>query len=228
MRMPKWSRGVVLMVLGAGLGVSAGVARADDILSVLDRSHEQRLESFIPSDPDSADAAIVTATFRRLLARLDLDGQAELRVVRPGTVIAETLQGHVVVASEELARLEEGERLFILAHELGHVRLGHWAQMSTVYQKYVPGVVAQAQTDAVAGLLGREASAVAHRQEFEADAFGLKVVTDLGYAPQVVVGTFVRLGMRADTATHPSSRKRVAHLRQTTLEERGAAPDDAP
>lgn len=197
------------------VGAMALPARAEDILTVLERSQEQRLESFVAADPDSADARTVAESFGRLIEHLHLAGPVRLKVVRAGSVLAETLQGRIVVASEALARLDEGERLFVLAHELGHVRMRHWAQMGDVYQKYVPGVVAQEQTDAVAGLLGREASGMSHRQEFEADAFGLQVLAALGYGPEVAVGAFIKLGLRADSATHPSTRKRIAQLRQS-------------
>jgi predicted Zn-dependent protease len=64
----------------------------------------------------------------------------------------------------------QAEQVFILAHELGHVVQGHQAEMGAVFQKWVPGAVVQDHTDAVAPMLGREASGLAHRQEFSADA----------------------------------------------------------
>jgi hypothetical protein len=91
--------------------------------------------------------------------------------------------------------------------------LGHWAQLALLYQKWVPGAVRQEHTDAVAAQLGADASALAHRQEFEADAFGLRRLRALGRSRQDALAVFLRLGARHDTATHPSTRKRVAALR---------------
>jgi Zn-dependent protease with chaperone function len=77
----------------------------------------------------------------------------------------------------------------------------------------VPGEVKPETTDPVAQRLGREASATAHRQEFEADAFALRVLPTLGHPPQVAIAMFMDKGVQHDTATHPSTRKRVAALR---------------
>ena len=66
-------------------------------------------------------------------ARLDA-----LQVVG-GNVLAETILGNIIVTNEVLGELAEGERRFILAHELGHVMLGHWRHMEMLYEKWVPG-----------------------------------------------------------------------------------------
>ncbi|MBC7733632.1 MAG: M48 family metalloprotease [Bacteriovorax sp.] len=159
--------------------------------------------------------------------RLRIARPIELRVIRR-EVIAQTLHGDIVVANEALADLPEGERLFVLAHELGHVVLGHWEQMVQVYRKWVPGTVTQQQTDGVAQPLGRDASTLSHRQEFEADAFGLRAVRMLGLSDQNAVAAFMDLGMRNETATHPGTRKRVAALRSTEPDQlQAAAPAGA-
>jgi hypothetical protein len=97
--------------------------------------------------------------------------------------------------------------------------------MRLLYQKWVPGPVTPQRTDAVAAELGREGSALAYRQEFEADAFGLRTVRPLGVSEQEVVAAFMDLGVYSDTATHPGTRKRVAALRSMTPDRiQAAAP----
>ena len=135
-----------------------------------------------------------------------------------GPVIAETIHGHIVLANETLADLSEGERFFVLAHELGHVMQRHWLQMALVYQKWIPADVTPDVTDAVAGRLGRDASALAHRQEFEADAFAMELLKRTGQDPSIAFSAFMHLGMTQDTATHPGTRKRVASLRAALAE----------
>ena len=68
-------------------------------------------------------------------------------------------------------------------------------------------------TDPVAGLLGREASGLSHRQEFEADAYAAQVLRTLGRPPQDAFAIFTQTGVQRDTATHPGTRKRLASLR---------------
>lgn len=190
----------------------AGVARAEDITQVLERSQSVRLERLSPAPVESERAQKVRESFEVLARRLGLEGAAELRVVR-GDFVAETLHGRVVIANESLGDWPEERRLFVLAHELGHVALAHWSQMGTMYQKWVPGAVTPDQTDPVAGRLGREASGLAYQQEYEADAFALRTLEGMGVSRDVVISAFMRLGVTKDTATHPGTHRRLAALR---------------
>jgi Zn-dependent protease with chaperone function len=206
-------RWLQLAILGAAL---AGQARGEDIVDVLRRSQQQRLDSMTRA-PAGARAKIVRASFEKLCQTLKPGMEIEL-VVIAGPNAAETMHGHIIVANESLADLPEGERIFILAHEIGHVVNDHWQQMGGLYRRWIPGEVTPAQTDPVAGRLGRDASGLAHRQEHEADAFALHALRRLGFGPEVAVTAFVRQGMQQDTATHPGTRKRLAALRAAITE----------
>lgn len=199
-----------LLICLVALGGSP--ARSDTIVEVLERSQQVRLDAFDTVAPDSAQAQTVRKSFDTLVQALHLQGSVELRVIRGGT-LAETLQGHVVVANESLADWPEAERQFVLAHELGHIVLGHWTQMGLMFQKWVPGMVTPQETDAVAALLGRDASGLAYRQEFEADAFAAQTMAALAAQPYDALAVFMRLGAHKDTATHPGTQRRLAALR---------------
>ncbi len=206
-------RWLQLAILGAAL---AGQARGEDIVDVLRRSQQQRLDA-MPRAPANDHAKVVRTSFEKLYQALKPEIEIDL-VVIAGATTAETLQGHIIVANESLADLPEGERIFILAHEIGHVVNGHWQQMGGLYRRWIPGDVTPSQTDPVAGALGRDASGLAHRQEFEADAFALQALRRLGFAPEVAVSAFMRQGLQQDTATHPGTRKRLAALRAAMVE----------
>ena len=205
---------MIWMVLASGAARCEDPRPAPDILGVLEASQQKKLDAMPLADATSPRARTVRESFEKL--RRDLRDPAlskvELRVVR-GDVVGETLQGRVVVAHVDLADLPEGERAFILAQELAHVSRDHWSKMGLVYAKWVPGPVERQYTDAVADRLGRDASALAYRQEFEADAFALTTLRALGFSDQHVVAAFMNLGWRHDTATHPGTRKRLAALR---------------
>lgn len=187
-------------------------AAGEEIESVLARSQAQRLVQ-LTATPVAADrAAIIQHSFDQVLLSLMPAQAVHLRVIQ-GPVLAETLQGRVVVANDRLADLPEAERCFVLAHEIGHALLGHWSQMGVLYKQHVPGEVVPEVTDAVAGTLGRDASQLSHRQEFEADAFGQEVLARMGFAPETVPSFFMRMGVVQDTATHPGTAKRLMHLR---------------
>jgi Zn-dependent protease with chaperone function len=204
--MRRWFVTLALLLAGpAALG-------EEGILGVLARSQLARLDHTTAADPASARARTVRASFETVARVLGLMHPVELRVI-DGDTVAETLQGRVVLANESLAGLSEGERVFVLAHELGHVELRHWEQTQRLYQKWVPGAVTPDQTEPVAALLGRDASGLAYRQELEADAFALRTLHALGHPSQDALTAFMRLGMTHDTATHPGTRKRLASLR---------------
>jgi hypothetical protein len=194
------------------MALAASGARGEDITQVLERSQNVRLERFSPAPVESERAQKVRDSFDTLVRTLGLDGAAELRVVR-GDTVAETLRGHVVIANESMGDWPEEGRLFVLAHELGHVALAHWAQMGVMYQKWVPGSVTADQTDPVAGRLGREASGLAYQQEYEADAFALRTLEGLGVQRDAVFSALMRMGASKDTATHPGTQRRLAALR---------------
>lgn len=197
-----------LTLLGLAL---AGPARGEDIGDVLRRSQQLRLDT-MPLAAEGPRADAVRRSFAQLRQGLPADVAVELRVVSAGT-LAETLHGRIVVANESLADLPEGARLFVLAHEIGHVASDHWQQMGAVYRHWVPGEVTPQTTDPVANLLGREASMTSHRREFEADAYALQVLRRLGRPPQDAFAAFMSTALQPDTATHPGTRKRIASLR---------------
>lgn len=194
----------------------AGVARGEDIVEVLQRSQQVRLERFESAPISSQRAQKVRDSFDMLTEQLGLGRTVELRVVR-GETLAETLHGRVVIANEAMGDWPEEDRLFVLAHELGHVALAHWAQMGVMYQKWVPGMVTAQQTDAVAALLGREASQLAYQQEYEADAFASRTLEAMGVSRQDVLSVFMHLGLHKDTPTHPGTQRRVAALRAAEI-----------
>lgn len=194
-----------------GLLVSAP-AWCQEIVAVLERSQSLRLAGMSLAANESPRAEVVRSSFEQLAHRIAADRQMEMRVVT-GPVVAECLLGRTIVANESLAEVPEPVRLFLLAHEIGHIVLGHWQQFERLYVRYIPGQVEQQQTDRVSRALGREASQLSHEQELAADAFAMQTVRTLGYSFEDVVGAFTQFGMQMDTATHPGTRKRIAHLR---------------
>jgi Zn-dependent protease with chaperone function len=198
-----------LAVTILGLSLTAA-ARGEDIADVLRRSQQQRLDAFQPA-AEGPRVQVLQRSFETLRAALAPLPPIDFHVIR-GPVVAETLHGHVIVANESLADLPEGERLFLIAHEIGHVARRHWLQMGMVYKRWVPGDVTPQNTDPVAARLGREASGLAHRQEFEADAFALQALHRLGLSSDVAFSSLRLMGLQQDTATHPGTRKRLASL----------------
>jgi Peptidase family M48 len=208
--------GVLLIALCAG-----SPAWCEDIAQVLQRSQQARLDTLPEVAPETPGAAALRDSFERLQHSLPAAGQAQLRVVATGA-LTETLRGNVVVMNIALSEPPEICRLFLIAHELGHVTLGHWGQRIALYRQFIPGEVVQQQTDAIAPQLGREASMQSHQQEYDADAFAMRTLLDMGYSRDELLEMFFRLGQHTATATHPSSGKRLAQVRMIDDERRMA------
>lgn len=213
------------VVMGIFFALAAAAVHGEDIAAVLERSHHTRLEALPLADAQGERTRTVRASFEAVLAASKLQQPVELRVVT-GATLAEALRGRVIVANERLADFQENERRFILAHEIAHLKLGHWPQLVQIYQRWIPGQVRQEQTDAIAGPMGREASEQAHRHEFEADVHALRVLQSLGGSLQDANTAFMRLGAHLGNATHPPTRHRMSALRAAAQADalRHAAP----
>lgn len=118
--------------------------------------------------------------------------------------------GRTVVLSIRMARLNEAQRFFILAHELGHVQLKHRAAFSSFVAR-----VLGSTSDEQALRAGIESglSAVSHQAEFEADAFAARTMRGAGQDPEQAARLFDTLGEGEDNRTHPAAGKRARAIR---------------
>lgn len=192
--------------------IHASPVHASPIHEVLDRSARQRLAEFERHRVDAEHSASLQADVDRILGQLAVRPDVQLLVV-DGPFHAEMLAGRVLVVSASVAVLPEGERLFILAHEIGHASMGHWGELCELYGRIIPGEVRQDLTDAVAPRLGREASALVHGHEYAADAHAWQILRSLGHGMDSVLAALQVVPNLGDTPTHPSTRKRYARLR---------------
>lgn len=110
-----------------------------------------------------------------------------------------------IVLSVGLARLPASQRYFIMAHELGHHSLGHQAPNGNVLASILAW-----RSPAASG----SAAERAHRLEFEADAFAVRLMRANGHDPQEAVRLFDSLGAGEDSGTHPAPARRAEAIRQ--------------
>ena len=201
-----------------GLALLATPSSAEDIASVLVRSHEQRLATLPALGSGSASVDLLERDFGRLAAALGpaARGALAFRVVATGS-LAETLRGDVIVVNVALADWPALARWFVLAHELCHVRENHWAERVALYQHHIAGEVVQAKTDAVAAELGAAASQQSHRHEHAADECAMNQMLDLGFAEDELLQAIMQFGNHRATPTHPAMGQRVAHLRAVVI-----------
>ena len=199
-----------IVLMGACLHAKA----AESIEQVLDRSQMMRVAQRPGADARSPAALRVRTSLQRLAALSGTDAPAVELVLLGGDLFAEALLDRPGIAvSEAVGDLPEGERLLLLAHELGHVRLAHARALKALYRTHIPGEVRPETTDNVSAMLGKEAHTLSHRHEHEADAYGYALVRSLGFGIDNAFALLTRQGMQHDSATHPGTRRRLAQLR---------------
>ena len=200
----------IVLWMGAGLHANA----AESIEQVLERSQMMRLTQRPAADASSPAAQRVRQSLQRLAALAGADAPPVELVLVSGDLFAEALLDRAGIAvSQAVGDLSEGERLLLLAHELGHVRLAHARALKALYRRHIPGEVRPETTDSVSAMLGREAHTLSHRHEHEADAYGYALVRTLGFGIDNAFALLTRQGMQHDSATARRIRARAGAWR---------------
>jgi hypothetical protein len=202
---------------------------AEGIEQVLDRSQQMRLAQRPAADANSAAAQPIRDSLRRLTALAGADAPPVELVLVGGGLFAEALLDRSGIAvSHAVGDLPEGERLLLLAHELGHVRMAHARALKGLYRTHIPGEVRPETTNHVDAALGAQAHELSHRHELEADAYGYALVRSLGFGIDNAFALLTRQGMQHDSATHPGTRRRIAQLRmlEASLAQQTVNPAD--
>lgn len=188
-------------------------ARAVDVPSVLSQWQQARLEQCPAIDADRGVAQRLRADFDKVLAAAPELASTPFRV-SDCPVIAQVRAG-VVVVSTQLAGLPEKERLFVMAHELGHVAHGDWQRVAQRYVDYV-GVV-QTFDEVVEKMkqVNSEINDMSRAGEFDADEFALEVLKKAGYPATEAATSFLRRYRdQPESDTHPAIRARLERVRR--------------
>jgi Zn-dependent protease with chaperone function len=205
-------------------------AAAEGIEQVLERSQQMRIAQRPAADARSDAAQRVRDSLQRLCALGRADAPAVELVLVGGELFAEALLDRSGIAvSQTVGELPEGERLLLLAHELGHVRMAHARALKALYRQHIPGEVRPETTEPAAAALGAQAHVLSHRHELEADAYAYTLVRSLGLGIDNAFALLTRQGMQHDSATHPGTRRRIAQLRmlEASLAQQAVNPADA-
>jgi hypothetical protein len=212
-------------VLGV-MAVFMNGAAAQGIEAVLERSQQARLARRPPAAAQAEAVQRVRDSLTRLLASTLADAPPVELVLVGGDLFAEALLDRPAIAvSEAVGELPEPQRLLMLAHELGHIRLAHAQSLKAMYRAHVPAAVAQELTDPVAVPLGAEGIVLSHRNELAADAWAYVMTRPLGVGLDDAMGLLARQATRVDTLTHPGTARRIVQWReieQRLMQEHGS------
>lgn len=107
----------------------------------------------------------------------------------------------------------EDEIAGVLAHELGHIRLGHYSNNEAPSMMRVTGINSDIQT------LSTHTGAMTAKQEKEADDYGLRLLTKARYCPKglytaltKINATNLRRNEQNAFSSHPASKERLANV----------------
>lgn len=169
---------------------------------------------------DSRYAPLTANSFYRVSRALDLDKIVFLRVIAKGTMIG-TSNSNSIIVSEELDSMDEITRCFIIAHEMGHHVHDHVSIKVKLYQKYIPKNTWVNSTTLTNANKHQEIIEASHLGEYEADEYALRALVKLGYDKKAVLLSIAKLyhknGNIKDTDTHPSTLKRIRHLKKVPI-----------
>lgn len=201
----------LLLAITAPAGHAGSATLSDPLVDRLVDQLENSRSACHDVAPDHPRRLLIEADIERFRAAVPVPEGVSFDVAdcrMDGFVI----EGRTVVLSVRMARLNEAQRFFIMAHEIGHVRLAHRAAMSS----FVASVVRSTGDDESAARAGIESglSAVSHQAEFEADAYAVRSMRAAGLDPEQAARLFDSLGDRGDNRTHPGAARRAKAIRE--------------
>jgi len=192
-------------------------ARAIDIVAALEASQQQKLSRCRVTSADAPEVKVLQQSFDLLLnVRAALDAPAATSSVR--LLVADCEHGTQVLAGEvvvppEVASWDEGARLFLLAHELGHIEHHDWERLTAAYATGMPAEIAEQDVPQALSNVRAHTSALKRRFEYAADKYALRLLTRLGRdGLDDAESALHRIWSRADTPTHPGAMQRMAAL----------------
>lgn len=133
-------------------------------------------------------------------------------------------QGRTIVLSTRLSRMNPAQRFFIVAHEMGHVALGHHGAMRSFVARIVD---TQPDEGRARAQIASALATISHEHEFEADAFAVRSMQAAGVEPEQAALIFDSIRDDRDNATHPSARRRAAAIRSEARAPSLSAPTQA-
>lgn len=186
-------------------------ARALDVVQALERGQRVQLERCEQLDRDSHEAQVLQAALTKVLQADANAPPVALRVARCDAFV-QVLAGDIVV-HPEVATWDEGERLFVLAHELGHIRQAHWQQLTQVLRDTVPVTSTDEQATRLMRHSAPRLQGLLHAFEYDADAYAARLLRAMGRDAQAEAKRAIsRQPSVADAPTHPSAPQRLARL----------------
>lgn len=187
------------------------LASASPLLDAMRAQDKTRTCSPVVASPESQ---LLHTEAAEIMAAMNHPGASvSVLVADCGNFAVAAMTVNTIVIPTRVARFSRQERLFVLAHELGHVAqkdVQRWERLGEFF------VDSNADDDTVAAYI----NTLSQELELHADAYAAQVLNKLGIDAQVAaVAVFQRLEVlnAPGTPTHPAAKQRVAQLAQLTF-----------
>jgi Zn-dependent protease with chaperone function len=185
---------------------TANFAAANPMVNALKAEDESRL---CPASEVSKETRLLRREAAYVLETMGMPKDSiTVLVAKCGDYAVAATSLNTIVISPSLAELPRAERLFILAHEVGHLANGDVKRLLALGEELSVSAEALANVDKLMANLSRE-------NETAADAFAAKFMhkVDLN-AENAASAFFARMGLLQlpGTASHPAAQSRVAAI----------------
>lgn len=196
------------IIFGIVISLLAQFVSANPILDGMRVEDQSRL---CPAAEQSADTRLVRRDAAYVADTMGVaTGSIKVLIADCGDVAVAAMTVNTIVISPSLATLTRGERLFLLAHEIGHLANNDAQRWSTLGDELVESHADTAAVDAKMSALSREL-------ELGADAFAAQALRKMGLKPEdAAFAYFHRMHLLnlPGTASHPPAQYRVEAIAQ--------------
>ncbi|MBW8832436.1 MAG: M48 family metalloprotease [Burkholderiales bacterium] len=177
----------------------------------------ERLVNQLEASPSGC-ARVATSHPQRRLIESDIAKFSKLTTIPEGVrfevldcpVDGFVYRGQTVVISTRLSRMSAPQRFFIIAHEMGHLKLQHHAAIMSFVSRAVD---TSADESAARAQIASGLAAISHQAELDADAFAVRLMREARLDPEQAARIFDTIGDGEDNGTHPSPGRRARAIR---------------
>lgn len=205
---------IVIFIIAAMLHTLAFAHPADELANRYSQNLERwRLHAVSPDE--NADAGKIFDAFAKVKLAAGIDFPVALIVTdRQADVVAQSFPGEAIVMNAMLVDFDEDVLVFMLAHELGHVRKRDLAKAFAFYAENIPHDATEPDQMKQFDKLQPQMTTLSHGFEFDADAFAARTMLKMGYSLEQPVSFFMMLAkLDKDFTTHPSSAERANRIK---------------
>jgi Peptidase family M48 len=182
---------------------------------VVDVAIDRQLAGFV-ARPEQYPA--IQASVSKLLGAMGNPPFFQVRVTLGLNGNAAVMKSTILV-NAQVEKYPEDVREFLIAHELGHLKLGHLRARRDLVISLLPASMEDHELPSHMRVIFPSIQKQALSQELEADAFALRLLVKGGIATkQQVIDTMNKM-VSSPSRVHPPQEARVANLVSTTVNE---------